>query len=126
MRSNVSSDNDETKEIMKRMDAANSAFYSLLPVFKSKNFYRETKIKLYKTLIPANGPPGGPALGDDARVPRTAALCTAPGRHLRYLRRRVGLPHLQGGGDDVRPLHLEVPLLLLVFCHALPGAGRST
>ncbi|KAG8232804.1 hypothetical protein J437_LFUL007958 [Ladona fulva] len=49
--SNVSSDNDETKEIRKRIDATNHAFYSLLPVFKSKNVYRETKTKLYKTLI---------------------------------------------------------------------------
>ncbi|KAG8229814.1 hypothetical protein J437_LFUL008182, partial [Ladona fulva] len=49
--SNVSSDNDETKKIRKRIYSANHAFYSLLPVFKSKNVYRETKIKLYKTLI---------------------------------------------------------------------------
>ncbi|KAG8226780.1 hypothetical protein J437_LFUL002825 [Ladona fulva] len=49
--SNVSSDNDEAKEIRKRIDAANRALYSLLAVFKSKNVYRETKIKLYKALI---------------------------------------------------------------------------
>ncbi|KAG8230361.1 hypothetical protein J437_LFUL010573 [Ladona fulva] len=49
--SNVSSDNDETKEIRMRIDAANRAFCSLLPVFKSNNVYMETKIKLYKTLI---------------------------------------------------------------------------
>ncbi|KAG8235337.1 hypothetical protein J437_LFUL003621 [Ladona fulva] len=49
--SNISSDNDGTKEIRKRIGAAIRAFCSLLPVFKSKNVYRETKLKLYKTLI---------------------------------------------------------------------------
>lgn len=44
-------DSDEVIEIRKRITTGNSAFYSLMPIMKSRNVHRKTKIKLYKTLI---------------------------------------------------------------------------
>lgn len=49
--SNITNENEEVQEIHKRIAAANRTYFSLLPIMKSKNVHRKTKIRLYKTLI---------------------------------------------------------------------------
>jgi hypothetical protein len=47
----ITDDNNEYKEIQRRLMLANTAYFSLVAVMISKDIHRKTKIKLYKTLI---------------------------------------------------------------------------
>lgn len=47
----IINDNDERIEISRRLTAANRTYFSLLPVLKSRIIHRDTKLRLYKTLI---------------------------------------------------------------------------
>jgi hypothetical protein len=47
----MSNTSDETEEIKARLLAANKGCYSLQTIFRSKQRYRNNKIRLYKTLI---------------------------------------------------------------------------
>lgn len=43
--------NNKTEEVQNRIMAANRTYDSLLPIMKPKDVNRNTKVKLYKTLI---------------------------------------------------------------------------
>jgi len=47
----ITDTNDESKEIQRRINQTNKAYYSLLPVMKNKDVHRNTKIKLYQSMI---------------------------------------------------------------------------
>lgn len=47
----LTQDNDEGAEIQRRITSATRAYYSLLPMLKSKNIHIKTKLRLYKTMI---------------------------------------------------------------------------
>lgn len=49
--SNMTADNEEAQEILKRIATSNRMFYSMLPIMKSRNIHRNVKLRLYKTLI---------------------------------------------------------------------------
>lgn len=47
----LTANNDISNEVQRRINSANRAYYSLLPIVKNKIISREIKIKIYKTLI---------------------------------------------------------------------------
>ncbi|KAJ4450459.1 hypothetical protein ANN_01884 [Periplaneta americana] len=47
----LTANNDLRNEVQRRINLANRAYYSLLPIVKNKIISREIKIKIYKTLI---------------------------------------------------------------------------
>ncbi|XP_071578943.1 uncharacterized protein [Temnothorax nylanderi] len=47
----ITSDNNEAREVQARIKVANREYFSLLPIMKSRDVRRDTKILLYKTLI---------------------------------------------------------------------------
>jgi hypothetical protein len=47
----IPDDNNEHKEIQRRLMLANNAYFSLVAVMRSRDIHRKTKIMLYKTLI---------------------------------------------------------------------------
>lgn len=47
----LSTDANENDEIKGRLHTANRAYYSLLPIIKSRYIHRKTKIRIYKTII---------------------------------------------------------------------------
>lgn len=49
--SNITANNDEGQEVQKRVAAGNRAYYSMLPIIKSRSIHRNVKLRLYKTLI---------------------------------------------------------------------------
>jgi hypothetical protein len=49
--SSLTENNEDPAEIRKRITAANKTYFALLPIFKSRNVHRKTKITLYKTVI---------------------------------------------------------------------------
>jgi sorting nexin-29 len=49
--STITNGNEDHVEIKRRIATGNKAFFSLLPVLKSRSVHRKTKITLYKTII---------------------------------------------------------------------------
>jgi hypothetical protein len=47
----ITDDNNEYKEIQRRLMLANKAYFSLVAVMRSGDIHRKTEIMLYKTLI---------------------------------------------------------------------------
>jgi hypothetical protein len=47
----ITNDNNEVEEIQRRLKLANSAYYSIRSIMKSRDVHKGTKIRLYKTLI---------------------------------------------------------------------------
>jgi hypothetical protein len=47
----ITDDNNEYKEIQRRLMFAHEAYFSLVAVMRSGDIHRKTKITLYKTLI---------------------------------------------------------------------------
>jgi hypothetical protein len=49
--SNLSADAGEENEIQRRIGQANTVYFTLLPIMRSRVIHRQTKIRLYKTVI---------------------------------------------------------------------------
>jgi hypothetical protein len=47
----ITRDNDECKEIKRRLKLANKAYFSLLAIMRCKDINKKSKVMLYKTLI---------------------------------------------------------------------------
>jgi hypothetical protein len=47
----ITKDNNEQVEIQRRLKLADKSYYSLYAIMKSRDIYKKTKIRLYKTLI---------------------------------------------------------------------------
>lgn len=47
----LTAENDEARDVKERLNAANRAYFSLLPALRSRNVHRKTKILWYKNLI---------------------------------------------------------------------------
>lgn len=49
--STLTRDNNEMAEIKRRLWLANRAYYSMLNLFKSRTLHRESKLRIYKTIV---------------------------------------------------------------------------
>ena len=121
---NVADDNDEMKEVQKRLSMGSRTFFSLLKIFKSRNVHRNIKVRLYKTIIRTVA-----TYGCEVWTLTSRAANILDRWERKMLRRIYGAVREERGwrirnNDELAQLYKEPPLSIYIRLKRLKWAGH--